>query len=260
MHFSSYHYFPVPWPVMLGLFILFIIAVALIELYILKYAYQRMGIPPRYVLLVLLASLIGSQINIPVYELPPEKVESDKIVVFNGMQYKIPEVENWPGTIIAVNIGGALIPFCLSIYLWVKNRLYVAGIVGTAIVAVVVHLLASPVKGVGITVPIFIPPVVAAIVALALAWRKAPPLAYIVGSMGTLIGADLSNLGNIQGLGAPIASIGGAGTFDGIFVTGVLAVLLAPVTAPAERRYPEDDDSEPVYSHKGTGSDVPTSR
>ena len=47
--------------------------------------------------------------------------------------------------------------------------------------------------------------------------------------MGTLIGADLLNLGKIHGLGAPIASIGGAGTFDGVFLSGILAVLLAPV-------------------------------
>jgi hypothetical protein len=28
-------------------------------------------------------------------------------------------------------------------------------------------------------------------------------------------------------LGAPVAPIGGAGTFDGIFVTGILAVIIA---------------------------------
>ena len=57
--------------------------------------------------------------------------------------------------------------------------------------------------------------------------RFAGPLAYVSGSLGTLIGADLLNLDKLHGLGAPIASIGGAGTFDGIFVTGILAVLLA---------------------------------
>jgi uncharacterized membrane protein len=60
-----------------------------------------------------------------------------------------------------------------------------------------------------------------------LSMRYAPALAYISGTLGTLIGADLLNLAKIQGLGAPIASIGGAGTFDGIFTTGILAVLLA---------------------------------
>jgi uncharacterized membrane protein len=46
-----------------------------------------------------------------------------------------------------------------------------------------------------------------------------------------LIGADLTNLDKVRGLGAPVASIGGAGTFDGIFLTGILAVLLASLYA-----------------------------
>ena len=58
------------------------------------------------------------------------------------------------------------------------------------------------------------------------------PLAYIGGSMGTFIGADLLNLDKVQGIGAPVASIGGAGTFDGIFLTGILAVLLASIFSP----------------------------
>ena len=89
------------------------------------------------------------------------------------------------------------------------------------------HVLAHPVRGLGIALPVFVPPVATTLVALTLSWRKAAPLAYISGSLGTLIGADLLNLGKIRGLGAPVASIGGSGTFDGIFVTGILAVLLA---------------------------------
>jgi len=76
-------------------------------------------------------------------------------------------------------------------------------------------------------VPIFIPPLIAAGSALLLAPQASPSLAYIAGSLGTLIGADLLNLRKIRGLGAPLASIGGSGTFDGIFLTGILAVLLA---------------------------------
>jgi uncharacterized membrane protein len=45
--------------------------------------------------------------------------------------------------------------------------------------------------------------------------------------LGTLIGADILNLPKVQGLAVPVASIGGAGTFDGIFLTGIIAVLLA---------------------------------
>ena len=94
-------------------------------------------------------------------------------------------------------------------------------------------MLAEPVRGLGIALPVFVPPVSTAVVALLLSRRQAAPLAYIGGSLGTLIGADLLNLDKVQGLGAPVASIGGAGTFDGIFLTGILAVLFASIFSPA---------------------------
>jgi uncharacterized membrane protein len=133
-------------------------------------------------------------------------------------------------------VGGALIPTLVSLYLLIKNRLYVRGLVGVGLVTVVVHLLAQPIPGVGIGIPIFIPPLVSAAVALILSRRQAPPLAYIAGSLGSLLGADILNLHKIQGLGAPVASIGGAGTFDGVFLSGILAVLLTPFSGPAPDR------------------------
>ena len=145
------------------------------------------------------------------------------------MHYVIPVVVEWPGTIIAVNVGGAVIPGLLSLYLLARNRLWGLGLIAIVAVTVVCHILAEPVPGLGIALPVFVPPASAAIVALLLSRRYAAPLAYIGGSLGTLIGADLLNLGKVQGLGAPVASIGGAGTFDGIFLTGILAVLLASI-------------------------------
>jgi uncharacterized membrane protein len=227
MQLSSMHYFPLAWPFLLALAVLFAVLVALVELGILKYAYERMGVPPRYVLAVLLLSLLGSAVNIPLFQLPPEQVVSGRTVDFFGMGYVVPVVQEWPGTVIAVNVGGALIPVILSAYLFFKNRFYLRAIVAVAIVALVVHEFAYTIRGLGISVPVFIPPIVAAVVAMVLAWRRAAPLAYIAGSVGTLIGADLMNLGKIRGLGAPVASIGGAGTFDGVFLTGILAVLLS---------------------------------
>jgi uncharacterized membrane protein len=154
------------------------------------------------------------------------------VIDFFGMQYTVPVVEHWPGTVIAVNIGGAVIPTLMSIYLLITRRLWVKGVIATAIVALVLHWLANPVRGVGIAVPVFFPALTTAIVALLLERENAAPLAYIAGSMGTLIGADLTNLDKVRGLGAPVASIGGAGTFDGIFLTGILAVLLASLYHP----------------------------
>ena len=73
----------------------------------------------------------------------------------------------------------------------------------------------------------FGPPIIAALCGYLLGGHHADAVAYVSGVLGTLIGADLLNLSKIKGLGAPVASIGGAGTFDGIFLTGIVAVLLA---------------------------------
>jgi len=220
-------YFPLAWPFFAILVGLFLIVVVLIQINVLRYVYRRLGISSGTALLLLFASLLGSYINIPVWEFPEREVRSGQEVIFFGVHYVVPVVIEWPSTVVAVNVGGAVIPTLLSLYLLFKNHLWIRGIVTTALVAVIVHMLAYPVQGVGIAVPIFIPPVVTAIVAVLIAREHAAVLAYVGGSLGTLIGADLLNLGVVRGLGAPVASIGGAGTFDGIFLTGVLAVLLA---------------------------------
>jgi uncharacterized membrane protein len=226
------HYLPLSWPFFSILVAIFIALVLLLQLGALHYAYTRIGVSARTALLLLLGSLIGSYINIPVAELPSQAVMSGREIEYFGMRYVVPVVVQWPSTILAVNVGGALIPTVLSLYLLAKNELWVSGAIATAIVAVVIHMLAQPVPGVGIAVPVFVPLALAAVVALLLSRDNAAPLAYVAGSLGTLIGADLLNLGRIQGLGAPVASIGGAGTFDGIFLTGILAVLIASLRRP----------------------------
>jgi uncharacterized membrane protein len=122
---------------------------------------------------------------------------------------------------------GAVIPIAISIYLLARNTLWIRGLAATAVVALVCHRIATLVPGLGIAMPSFAPPLVTTVAALLISPANAPAVAYISGSLGTLIGADLMNLGRIQGLGAPIVSIGGAGTFDGIFITGIVSVLLA---------------------------------
>ncbi len=143
-----------------------------------------------------------------------------------GWTYIAPPTIVQDATVVAVNVGGALIPLLVSVYLAVRSRLYGRMLVGTAIVAVIVYPLARIVPGVGIAVPIFLPPLVAAGVGLVLSFRRAPPVAYVAGCMGTLIGADILNLNRLQELGAPVVSIGGGGTFDGVFLTGIIAGLL----------------------------------
>jgi uncharacterized membrane protein len=232
---GSVHYFPLALPLFMVLVFLFLFLVFLVEIGILRYAYQRIGIGGRHIFSLLLLSLLGSYVNIPVYQLPPEQISTAGYAVFYGVRYFIPRVVDWPGTVVAVNLGGAVVPAVLSVYLIIKNKLYTQSLLAVGLVTVVVHWVAHPVKGIGIAEPIFIPPATAVVAALLLSRKFAPALAYISGSLGTLIGADLLNLNQIQGLGAPVASIGGAGTFDGIFLTGILAVLLAGLmTSPRQ--------------------------
>jgi len=120
-----------------------------------------------------------------------------------------------------------VIPSLLSLYLVLKNRIWSAAAGSTLVVTIACYLLAQPVPGIGIAIPSLVPPIIASTVALLLARTNVAAVAYVSGSLGTLIGADLLNLGRIQGLGAPVVSIGGAGTFDGVFLTGIIAVLLA---------------------------------
>jgi uncharacterized membrane protein len=244
MRWSQLHYLPLTVPFFLILLGIFIVLVALIEIGILRYAYMRLGLSSRAAMLLLLGTLIGSYINIPIAELPEQQTVSGQEVEYFGMRYVVPRVVDWPGTVIAVNVGGAVIPSLLSFYLLAKNRLWGRGLLATLGVAVVCHWLAHPEPGLGIAEPVFAPPIAATIAALLLSRRQAAPLAYIGGSLGTLIGADLSNLDKVQGLGAPVASIGGAGTFDGIFLTGVLAVLLAALFQSPD--VPRADPSQPL--------------
>jgi uncharacterized membrane protein len=220
---------------LLGLFVL-------IELEVISYAFLVLGLPPRLALVALLVSFIGSYINIPLYTVEPGAAPSAATVSNFGVIYGIP-FEYGRGTIVAVNVGGALVPAFISAYALLKTpTAIVPSIIGMAIVAVITHHFAYPVRGLGIAVPLFIPPLVAALVAIFLGrtMRHATSvIAYVSGSLGTLIGADLLNLHRIADLGAPVASIGGAGTFDGVFLTGIVAILLAGSRAPVPKKAAE---------------------
>jgi uncharacterized membrane protein len=230
MQYGQFHYLPVSpffFAILAGLFLFLLVFV---ELGLLRYAYMRLGLSSGAALLLLFASLVGSFFNIPVAELPAQRVMSGQEVEFFGMVYVVPVVVRAPSTVIAVNVGGALIPTIVSLFLLVRHGLWLRGVVATLVVAAVCYALSQPVRGVGIAEPVFVPALTGAVVAITLSREYAAPLAYICGSLGTLIGADLLNLGSVGGLGAPVASIGGAGTFDGIFLIGIVSVLIASLS------------------------------
>ena len=232
---SQMQYLPLTPGLFAVLVFMFGVLIILIQLRILRYAYMKLGVGPGMAMLLLFGSLIGSYFNIPITVLPG-KVVTGEIIDFYGMRYVVPLVNGYAGTVLAVNVGGAVIPTVMSIYLIMRYQLWGRAAIAIAVIALVIHSAATPVHGMGIAVPVFVPVVTTAILAFILSREYAAPLAYIGGSMGTLIGADLTNLDKITGLGAPVASIGGAGTFDGIFLTGILAVLLAGIASPERPR------------------------
>ncbi|WP_406655844.1 DUF1614 domain-containing protein [Methanolobus sp. ZRKC2] len=198
-------------------------------------AFARVGFSWTDAFILLFLSLIGSGINIPLITIESETpIEDHQYVKVFGVSYRVPYKETYKTkTTLAINVGGAVIPAMVSFYLlFLFPEAIIYSIFATTMVALVTKLVARPVKGVGIVSPAIIPPVAAAlssmlVVSLGGASRDMLFItAYVSGTMGTLIGADLLNLKAITKIGAPVASIGGAGTFDGVFLAGVIAVLL----------------------------------
>lgn len=231
---TQFLYLPLSLPFFLIFVSLFLFVFFLLPLKLMKYAYEQLGVSPAGAVLLLFGSLIGSYINIPIAVISQKSVMASQLIDYFGMRYQVPAATDWGGTVLAINVGGAVIPVIMSVYLLVKWQLWWEGLLATVVVAGICYSVSSPVPGLGIAVPVFVPVIATTIVALLLSRKHAAPVAYIAGSLGTLIGADLMNFNKLPELNAPIASIGGAGTFDGIFLTGIVAVLVASV--PSRRR------------------------
>jgi uncharacterized membrane protein len=203
---------------------------SLLFLGVISVAFANIGFTSMTIFLILIGTLLGSTVNIPLMKIKAVvPIIREEYVSYLWVTYRIPYVEyDTTVTTVAVNVGGALIPTAVSIYLLSKAAplMILYSLIGVAAVALFTYAVARPVKGVGIVTPAFLPPLAAAAVALFLSPMQPQIIAYVSGVLGTLIGADILNLGNIPKLGAPVASIGGAGTFDGVFLSGIIAVLL----------------------------------
>ncbi|MDD1745438.1 MAG: DUF1614 domain-containing protein [Candidatus Methanoperedens sp.] len=171
------------------LFLMLVGLLFLISLDLIGLAFRKLGFSPIYSVLLLFMSLIGSYINIPVREIASRE----------------PLISGYLFT--KVDLGDLLL--------------------AVIVMTVFIHMLARPVLGLGIAVPALLPPIAAALLAFIISPGQAPIIAYISGTLGSLVGADLLNLDKIPDLRTPVASIGGAGTFDGIFLTGIISVLIA---------------------------------
>jgi len=216
-----------------GIFALLLVGVVgVIFLLLGEVALERIGFSSFQFALIMAGTLVGSAINIPIVKVNSVEplLEIREVRAF-WLSYRIPRVRyRQVSTVVALNLGGAVIPILVSVYiLWSHSGMLPYALVGTAVTAILVHLMAKKVQGVGIVTPALLPPLAAALVSYILVPGSPAVVAYVSGSIGALVGADLTNLRGITDLGAPMASIGGAGTFDGVFLTGLMAVLLAPL-------------------------------
>jgi len=186
--------------------------------------------------LITFGIIIGSLINLPLYRV--NRHEQQPVMrgyMVPGLGW-VPLPRDEQQTIVAVNVGGCLIPAALAIY---EARIVtdvpqarVALLVAVVINIAVCFWLARPIRGVGIAIPAFLPP----LLAIGSDWvllgsdptsELRAPVAFIAGVAGPLVGADLLNLRRFESLHTGILSIGGAGTFDGIVISSLMAAFFA---------------------------------
>jgi uncharacterized membrane protein len=193
----------------------------------------KLHLGPGTAVLLTFAIIFGGMVNIPVKRIQRDDgapVHPFAVFGFYGRMPRPRRVRR--ETVIAVNLGGCVIPAALAIYELVYLGATGAGTLAAAVAAAAINTavcyrLARPVANVGILLPGLVPPLVAVVAALLLAPASAPPVAFVAGVAGTLIGADLLHLGAIERTAVGVASIGGAGTFDGIVLSGIVAAYLA---------------------------------
>lgn len=202
------------------------VLVANIQLGVLTIAFEKLGLSADSALLLFLTILGGSLINLPLFSMKSEQPRLEDIPPpFREFYSQMPHTGR---TIVTVNVGGCVVPAAFSLYLLAQHPLNVFHVVlAVAAVTLLCFKTTRPLPGIGLAGPMLLAPLMAALVSVALDPANAAPLAFVSGTLGVLIGADLLHLGDIRRLGAPFASIGGAGSFDGIFISGLVAVLLA---------------------------------
>jgi uncharacterized membrane protein len=220
------------WLSLVAAFLL-IILLPLLFAQLMSASLLKLHLGPTSALLLVMAVILGGFINIPIKRIQREATTLVHPLAVFGFYDVWPELRRVRReTILAVNLGGCLVPLGLAVYefaflLVVNARLLAAVAIASAINIALCYVLARPVPRVGIALPPLLPALVAAGAALLLAPEQAPPVAFIAGTLGPLLGADLLHLKDVESIASGMLSIGGAGTFDGIVLSGIVAAYLA---------------------------------
>jgi len=215
---------------------LIIILIPLLVLGVIGAAFTKLGFSWITAIVVVLLMLFGSYVSIPLYRIKRDmvRVSPDSTAMFgSGQAWPVEPV--WE-TLVSINLGGAILPVCISLYLVYRavsittSLLLVPLGAGILIVALVTYFATRPVPGVGIRVPLLIPALTALLMGLLLfggAGISATVVAFVSGTTGVLLGGNVANLYRVRDLEVPELSIGGAGTFSAIFICCILPALIA---------------------------------
>lgn len=201
-------------------------------------ALTKLHLSPGWATFTIIAIFLGSMINLPLLRVRRESEQAQATSVWQMRQQWVPMIRRSQlETIICVNVGGCVVPLLLAVF----ETTFIFGessrAVGALVIASVVnialcHAIARPVAGLGIVMPAFLPPLAAVGCAWVLLWADQhdtvrAPVAFVAGVLGPLVGADLLNFRHFQRISVGVLSIGGAGSFDAIVISGLLAAFLA---------------------------------
>ena len=142
-------------------------AAVVVHVGIISITFSKLGLTRESAFLLLFCSLFGSLINIPLFTIKSTTAIQVRDTYIPA--YLKPYLKPLQGrTLVAVNVGGCLIPLFFSIYLYVTQPLMLyEALFGILIVAFISYVYSFPVKGVGIGMPMLIAPLFAAIAAIA---------------------------------------------------------------------------------------------
>jgi uncharacterized membrane protein len=219
-------------PVVLILFLILLLLLPFlwfaVAIDVVQVAAAKLGFSREMAIFLFTAIIIGSTINIPLYRIESQgQIPLSFQDIWLERYWGIPLQQAHSFTVVALNVGGGLIPVLLALYQLGRSNI-LAIILCTAIVTLVSYHSAHIVPGIGIEINPLVSPLTAVLSAILLTkGTQISPVAFASGVLGTLIGADLLHLGQIEKMTAGVLSIGGAGVFDGIALCGLFALLLS---------------------------------
>jgi len=216
--------------------VLIIVLIPLVFLGLIGAAFTRLGFSWLSALAVVLLILLGSTVNIPVYT-----IKRDMVRMTHGEMSMSDPYAAWPredvwDTVISINLGGAVIPLCIALYVLsvayplVTTPLMAPVVLGILVVSLITYASTRAIPGAGIQVPLLIPALTALLLGLVFGGSvglAASVIALASGIFGILIGGNLAQLGKIRDLGIPALSIGGSGTFGSLLFCCILPALVA---------------------------------